>query len=110
MCVCLQEKATEVMVGDELFEPFSPDHSPSMFDIFDDDLAPPLPKRVRTKLARWLHIYADAHFTGQPCRHVQQCFSSFLFSLIHQAMKSFLMKKLLLAMMTLTRKRYVVKM
>lgn len=46
-CVCLQEKATEAMVGDELFEPFSPDHSPSMFDIFDDDLAPPLPKRVR---------------------------------------------------------------
>ena len=33
------------MLEDELFEPFSPDHSPTMFDIFDDDIGPPT-KRV----------------------------------------------------------------
>ena len=64
VCVCLQEKATEVMVGDELFEPFSPDHSPSMFDIFDDDLAPPLPKRVRIYLDKYvcMYMYRSNHF------------------------------------------------
>jgi hypothetical protein len=39
------EKSSDAMLEDELFEPFSPDHSPTMFDIFDDDIGPPS-KRV----------------------------------------------------------------